>query len=316
MAKLNNIFYGKENEEKLNEIINVLTIQKTKWESINPTHFDLTDKDATKLDGSHYKNFYLCNSNSIPNLAESTFSKTNNYVTYFSNISNEGLVPEKISVLIKCENSIKEVLASQILNYFGCNTAFNFFIKTKNAKENYLGSIDFISENEQFETFKNLNIIWTYDLNGILAQINDKNTFPNISHQNRKNLKKEIIKSFLTRICVLDDFDFDNYNCGILLNKKTNYVKFINFDYELSLAGNSQEKYINEVMLTAFTDFPSIYREFISKTTEIYNVLNEVNLYIEDKNYNNIITNLKENLVYILKKHNELILETNNINNL
>jgi len=318
MAKLNKIFYGNEDEKKLDEIINVLTIQKAKWEDINPSQFDIVDQDASKLEGSHYKNFYLCNSNSIPNLIKNTFSKKNNYITYFSNITNEGIIPEKVSVLIKSENNIKEVLASQILNYLGCNTAFNFFIKSRNPKENYLGSVDFISENEQFETLKNLNIIWTYDLNAMIIQIDDKNTFPNISQQKRKELKEQIVKSFLTRICVLADYDFDDYNCGILQNKDSNHINFINFDYELCLKGIgfTQKNYINQIMFTAFTDFPSIYREFISKITEIYNVLNEVNLYSDDKNYNDIITNLKENLVYILKKHNELILETNNINNL
>ena len=208
------------------------------------------------------------------------------------------------------------MFASQILNYFGCNTAFNFFITTKNPKENYLGSIDFISDNEEFKTLKDLNLIWTCDLNGMLSQINDNKTFPQISQQNRKNLKEQLIKSFLTRVCVLTDYDFDNYNCGILTNKETNNITFVNFDYELSLTGNAQKKHINEVMLTAFTDYPKMYREFIFKTTELFNVLNDVNLNNNDKNYNKLISNLKENLIYILNKHNKLIFELNSTNKL
>jgi len=319
MAKLEKITYGNDNPNKVDEIINILTIHKSKFNNLSPTKFDIEDIDATKIDGAHYKNFYLCHANLIPNLSEKLFFKPTNYITYFSNLHKEGICPEKISVLLKSTSKrkiIHEVLSTQILEYFGCNVPFNFFVRTENPQDNYLGSVDFISENEQFSTLMDLNLMWTLNLEEILIQLNNCKLLKNISKENIEEIKNQIIKTFLARICVLVDCDFDNYNCGFLINNQTNQVKFINFDFELALTHLRLQEYtkiIYPIMLYSATEYPEIYEEFISKVKDMSRVLNEISSANNDEHYNETLKILKDNLLNVISINDKLLLEINNI---
>lgn len=317
MSKIKKVTYGNEDPNKVDEIINVLTVFKSKFDNLSPKQFDEEDIDARKIDGQHYKYFYLCHANSISGLSERIFFKNSNYITCFSNLHIEGICPEDISVLLKSSSARKivhEVLSTQILEYFDCNVPFNFFIRTENPHDNYLGSVDFISEYEKFSTLRDLNIMWTLDLNGILLQIEDY--FKNNSKTNIQENKNQIIKTFLARICVLVDCDFDNYNCGFLINNQTNQVKFINFDFELALTHLRLQEYtkiIYPIMLYSATEYPEIYEEFIFKVKDMYNVLNEVSLTNNDEHYNETVKFLKDNLLNVININDKLLSDINNV---
>lgn len=325
MAKIDNIIYGTDDDTLLNKIENALTYSEAKWENLEPTPFDEVDYDYYKLSGHSYKNFYRCFSSSIPNLCENVLFKNSNYITYFSNISIDGLMPEKISVLLKSINDKKiltqEVLGTQILNYFGCNTPFNFVVKSSDT-DKYLASIDFISENEKLVLFEELGIIWTEDLNAIHKQLetltNDrKSVLYNISEDNLTKLKEDLTRSFLARYCAVRDYDYDKYNCGLLINKKIKKVTYIDFDFELSLKKlcmyNDNASNIKQIMLYSFEHYPQIYNEFVEKVKTLNNVLNEITFTSENKYYKDIIAILNNNLNNLLNFHQDLMLDFSNL---
>lgn len=325
MAKIDEIIYGIEDEDLLNKINHALSYTEASWKNINPTAFDEVDMDAYKLDGHCYKNFYRCFSNAIPNLFENVLYQNAAYKTYFSNISLEGLIPSSISVLLKFAHRkstlVQEVLSSQILNFFNCSTPFNFAVKTNNSHDNYLASIDFISENENLILFKDLDIIWTEDLNAMVKQLEfltqDKNSvLYKTSNKNLTKLKEDLVLSFLVRYCLLKDADFDLYNCGLLVNKLTKSINFINFDFELSLKSTyfSEAKniIIKFIMQYAADNHAKLYLNFIEQVYTLRKVLTEINYETNNKYYNEAISNLKDNLNQLIDIHNLLILEFSN----
>ena len=322
MSKIDKVIYGIEDEELLNKIIQTLSYTEASWDNINPTAFDDTDMDAYKLDGHLYKNFYRCFSNAIPKLFDSTLYKQPSYKTYFSNISQNGLIPEKISVLLKAAHRkstlVQEVIASQILNFFNCKTPFNFAVKTQNDNDNYLASIDFISYNEKLVLFNELNIIWTEDVNAMVKQLDcltkDKTSvLYNTKTENLTKLKDDLILSFLVRYCLLKDADFDLYNCGLLVNKLNNSVSFINFDFELCLKptyfSEAKNILIKFIMSYACENNSSLYYNFIDICYILNQVLTEVNFENNDKYYNQTISVLKDNLQQVIDIHNSLNIE-------
>lgn len=292
---------------------------------------DYYEQDG-ELDGHRIdKVFYRVDSECLKPLIDELINNPNcGYITYMNNVIKEGFVPKKISCLSKQlrwdmnyiieglsdELIVNEVLASQMLNYFGCPTVFNTatIIKDVEGKTEYvLISADFMSESDNFKT------LWDcycgiYDLEETIQRL--KKGIPTKS----KIIKNEIIEEFLytyfVRRYVLHDGDFNADNIGFLINKENKKIQLLNFDYEFAfdndfLAGKvNLVRELKDNLSYLVKKYPRIYEKFIKKCEEVYGGLKKISkrdIKVINKYHGSVVSRLKSNLSTVCNTNQSII---------
>lgn len=218
--------------------------------------------------------------------------KQTTYVSYLDEKDiNKGIYPHQLSVLVKKVGYEKfaynEVIASKILNYFGVNCVFNKYLKFDN--EIYVLSLDFLKPNEMFFDFSEFSDFYLINSNGDIRDSLDALDFKSDSLKKRlafelgesviidkEKLKEDYVKTYLTRVLLIGDGDFNCRNSGFVYNLEKNEIMCNpNFDFEYAFAMETNEFACYKSNLNYIrNNFTKIYEEFIEKLKN-FNSINQ-----------------------------------------
>ena len=270
-------------EESTNQINSIFNLHKEKTSALGLEKYDqiILDEDEESLDGRHPKNFYRMDYQSIAQ----DFEARNNsrFITHFDNISSDDIMLEKISVLKKKATKpaiIRECLSTNVLNFYGVNTPYNFYSHytgKKHIQHHLLMSIDFVSENQIFRSFCDLSNFNFRDLPTLCKKLvtfyKKHEVFKNPKYKKQiPTVMQQIMLSAMTRMIVLRDDDFCNLNYGLLINPKQKTMKVINFDFEDSFTHSkiNDEKTDKDNLIFVKKNFPELYDYFIHISLHIF----------------------------------------------
>lgn len=213
------------------------------------------------------------------------------YLTYANNVIKAGFIPKKISAMTKQlryeedipdesvseELIVNEVLASKIMNFFGCPTCYNMAIKRKEAynyeDEFELLSVDFMPFEHTFYTFDEYNCIISCNLEKVIDTIS-KRIIANYGKENSEESEKlieDFLLSQMVREHILCDDDCYHTNSGILVNNENLNLNLINFDYEFAFTNSVRQdklrkEWFKEQLEYAKKKYPKVYKKFCDKT--------------------------------------------------
>ena len=113
---------------------------------------------------------------------------------------------------------------------------------------------------------------------------------------------KDYVYSFAIRKLVLDDIDFYENNCGILIDEHT--IKYINFDYENTFSNSYNFTNPSKTLKYMQDNFPDVFKKFEKKSDMIFHTLVDASKlreieYMDDNHHENInrfIINLRSTL--------------------
>lgn len=168
----------------------------------------------------------------------------------------EGVAPAEFSAVLKrpnywCEVDF-DVFGSRVLNYFGIPTVFNrrfeALDKDVGFVRNYVASVSFIKQNEEFFDLYDVNskhdkkfelknaskygLEETLNRIGIIVERFLRANHVKYSSVDIENYKRYMAMSIAVRVGVLADGDFKNGNAGIILNFARSYFRPVpNFDF-------------------------------------------------------------------------------------
>lgn len=242
--------------------------------------FDLTPEIEDTI-GVNAKKFVRCNPENIPNFIE-TMQGESSYIVPSEGVIKEGLIPENVSVIVKSnliKFAVKEVIGSQVANWFKLNTCFNAAVK--NVYDYDMISVDMIGENEKLFAFYELRAVNSWgtceeQLEVVQDMLSEKNLSKHKIYLNESQKEKIIndyVYSHLVRRVLLSDDDFGTRNCGILYNKKTMQARLVNFDYEYIADPKGDTRYntIKDIEYIS-KNYPELYRKFYNKAKQINSV--------------------------------------------
>lgn len=317
MAKLTGeIVYGIENKEKLNRIIKALTIKPTTWDRLSLEFFgEISEVGEDQLLGHTDKHFYRANTSEMTHLIDDIQNNDKcSFVTPINGVVKEGIIPEKVSTLLKYQTDFKainEVIASQILNIFGLPTCYNFLVETDNKYDTYVGSVDMLSDNQRFYT---LNEFWSGLYMCVDNFLEDDYIFRTLKNDNKmtkqygvklkfdqNTLRDQIVMTYLVRSCLLADGDFTSGNCGFVVDTISGDAKFVNFDFEMSLMlTNSFDGACQRILYSVFDSAPELYYSFIKQVRELNDVLREIEIEYLNDDHKSAIYQLKQNVKAVM----------------
>ena len=269
------------------------------------------------LEGRCQKEFYRTDSKLFQKLIkELKDNEKSTYVTYANSVIKEGVIPEKLSVLIKTKkldentqrNIISEVLSSQILNYFECSTPYNMAFKN-GLDEIKLLSVDYISENEEFNSFMDLKLYGWYAIENVVAKTKEfLDSFDGVLEENKNQVLGNYVLSYYVRKYLLIDSDFDYRNAGLLINKKDKTLKYINYDFEFGCLLDAEREFKDYVLQDSLEylkrKFPQVYNRFTYKIKQMVEVKDEVknNLDYKNKKHEFAVKTILNNAKYLLSQ--------------
>ena len=264
-------------------------------------------------EGHTIKNFYRVDSA----IFKSAFDEIKNnpdcsFVTIYNDIVKEGIIPEKVSVLIKdTRDYVEERVASQLLNFYGvacpvniCSVGDDLFKDEEHLKESrkrsawfrdalaersgyytYVVSIDFMAEGRSLETICSYEdkLQFFQDLEGSvdcfrekMSELSNAKKFGNISTKKHKELSElledQFVMSMLVRRLIFHDIDFNSNNVGVFLGGNPCVM---NFDFELCFGSPIEKESSLKLIKDAIRFYPHVWAEFALKSQELYsNILN------------------------------------------
>lgn len=241
------------------------------------TEFDLTND--VELEGSTEKRFVMLDRSYVKEFINEVKQGNNFYRTYLDNedIKNDE-IPSKISILLKLMSKSElyyEVAASKIMNYFELETSYCFGLIDDDEKKNYLASIDFIRQNEEFLTLTEFqkNDKYTGRMGINLADTSLREILKNIKSEKHLILSKkdiediveQVLYSFLIRRGVIGDYDLHSGNVGLLI-KNRKVVSVPAFDFDRSFFCFTLD--INSLNYV-YKNYNNVYQKFKTKFCEI-----------------------------------------------
>lgn len=283
---------------KSNKIMGFVKLNNVLLEEIGIEEYDEVVGD---VDGHTFKTFYRVNSDVFSTVFEEIKNNPNcSFVTPYNEVVKEGLIPEKVSVLIKeTEFANEERIASQILNFYELPTPVNiagmgqeiFSDEVGEEKDEedslkmYTISLDFIGGNARLEDFTEENryaFFWDFDesfqqVSRHIVRLVNTGVFKNLPNE-RKNqivdkLMEDFAMSYLVRKFIFIDTDLNDSNIGMLVDESTKEASIINFDFELAFGGTCNMYDLRRFATQVIEKFPHIWEKFVRKSRELLNTL-------------------------------------------
>lgn len=238
-----------------------------------------------KLNGGRTKNFIICSSRFFVDcFREIRDNRDCSYVTYLNDVVKSGYNPKYVSCLEKNgnNNSIREVLACRIMNYFGVATTFETLAKRENKLK--VLSIDFNYKDFEYYSFNDIEINFNLSLEAVIDRIRQKlnlfyisSKFPisklNESEFHHKTLKfiEDFVMTYLVRKLLLGDRDFFGHNIDISVNKQTgDFLLGPNYDYEYTFNPDDLTFETTEDLIKyVIADYPEVFEIFIQKLLQL-----------------------------------------------
>lgn len=257
------------------------------------------------LDGVNAKGFYRISTDSFENaIREIKNNPNSSIVTCYNDAFKEGEHPKKISAMIKYTlvNDQPDALITSLLNYYGVPTTLN--LKAINdidlefpidgdevrpmeyvSPDKVMISIDALKEDEEFYNFDELNIpINSFLFDSILSETTtfltklfNREPFDKLSQTKKDEIflkvRDQLAMSYLIRKHLCADADFGARNLGLVLNKKTLDVNFVNFDYEFSFRARSFFSF--DTIKDMLANAPEAYNRFINLSEKLAHDLHD-----------------------------------------
>lgn len=301
-------------EETIKRISDIFSFTERKLKKSELDEYDV--KDEEKIDGRHAKDFFRMKSlGMLPFLKEVARSKQFNYLTYFNDVLEEGIIPENISVLIKRvserEYAMAEVMSSKVMAFFGLNTPINFAVYTGKDEptRHFLVSIDFISQNDIFDDLWNLygiDVSLTDVVKYYREMMEENKDFETISPEKIKLVENQLVLSLLVRTLLMGDTDFCIANVGIIVNDEKNDIELVNFDFEESFNGKMVMKHQVELFKDVRINHPDVYDYFMEKIYLLNSVKDKLNIEYYDESHKRLVANFFARIGKIIEIHNQL----------
>lgn len=294
----------------------------------------LTQVQLSKyLNGHNDKGFVLCDSEFFRELFDEIKNNPNSsYDTYLNRFIKEdydgtNLPISEVSCLKKeGENNLIEEFVSKLGNALHIPTVFikNYPRESQeefkkrldemiaNAKpgsficfssEDYMLSVDFIRENEHFETIneysqrevckRGSSINAWFGIFENEKLINPL-TYQELTHEEKMELFREFIPQYFFRRHIVRDWDFKGENVGILYNQKTGKYRLAPmFDFEYcyyKAKSQNNEQLFDEDLIFAYDCFPE-------ETSKIINTLRtfDIDNFIDNLHLESVKTDITKN---------------------
>ena len=310
---------NKEKLEAIKKAINITIIPSSKH------YVSYYDEVTGMIQGRRAKQFVRSDSRIFePLFEELQNNPDSSYVTYANTVIKEGFIPKHLSTLIKYQGesrlyvdavgpadfAVKEVLAGQLLNYYGVNTCYNVITKDNILDDYQVVSVDFVPYGSEFITFDELNYILGFDLDrDILYQLPELykcEELKGVDKQEIDKLCEQYFYSYMVRKFVLRDADFAHTNSGFLKGEDGK-LDFINFDYEfcfdsLYILEYYDSRAMKRELLMIEKEYPEIVKKFVEKTKELYEGILALNGQMDCslEEYRTIVDYLTEYLKQVL----------------
>lgn len=263
-------------------------------------------------------------------------SQSSSYVSYLDNEDiKKGIYPKHLSTMLKKvayeKFAYNEVVAPKILNFFGVETVVNKCLME--GDDIYLLSLDFIKPYQRFFDSSDFDCPYFINASGDIRDALDaidfkvdvlkkRLTWEYASYNakiDKEKLKENYIKTYLVRVLLLGDGDFNNRNYGFIYDFQKNEIMVNpNFDFEYAFAMETNEFGFYKSNLNFIrNNYASIYNEFIknltkfisfNKKTDRYFYEDIINSEIFDKTTTKMYCNdLGENIDILLNDYFEYI---------
>jgi len=173
---------------------------------------------------------------------------------------------------------VQEVLAGQLLNYYGANTCYNLALEDSMMDDYQAVSVDFVAYGDEFYTFDELNFVLGNDIDrDITYQLQDLYEIDELKGVKKEEIDKlveQYVYSYLIRKFVFRDGDFAHTNCGFLKHENGK-LDFINFDFEFCFDMLDFEEYLDEKEIKreiklANVMYPKVVKKFLKKSKDLY----------------------------------------------
>ena len=274
------------------------------------------------------------------------------FITNINNVVKDGVVPEKVSVLVKeymtSEDIKREGFATSVLNFYGIPTCVNVLVKNPMKKEikfshtiygrgdefdreselNYHMnmSLDFIGENDELHLFSDLIDYTTFlygpfdrvyaDMTSAITKILYRPPFNSLPEDKKSQmlvtLAEQLVKSFLVRGLVCNDFDFSTDNIGLIVNEKDLTIRLINFDFEYTFDSTERETKFKRFLDECRDLSKKAHDDFVAQSQELFkNLINstvkEKDIMADKPKVDGVLITLKHVIEYDneLKRQNE-----------
>jgi len=280
----------------MNEKANKIDILKFfKPDIVDKRQLNIQEYDESDLDGENQlighmnKRFVRVDTKALSKFVQELKNNPNcSYVSCANDVIKEGVIPEKISVMLKTGKGnfqrrminnggssleFRESIASKLLNWLGCPTCYNFVIIE--GASAYVASVDFISANEKFYSLEDFDMRWSYDLKKMFDDLNsiiDNFDFNSDEEKliNKKQVFDDFMYTLLIREALLSDGDYHTGNIGLLYDEKNKSLKFVNFDMEFLFLSPNPFYRLRPAMSSIRKNYPDIYNKFLDKTRQLY----------------------------------------------
>ncbi len=307
MAKVNgDIVYDFAREKKIDKLCDALRYKEFATEELLDFYGEYGSEPLT---GHCYKSFYRYADGSPIEFLVDELNETpkTGFVTYMDEALVNGDVPKNVSVLVKTmrvREVMRETIASQILGTLGVPSCFNFAINPTKGweKERLLASVDFVSYGEDFSTFLDLDIS-VADLEMTLKILD--HDYELLGKEKLEVLKEDYIKSYLYRALLLCDFDFCEYNIGVLRKDKYN-AKIINFDFENSFGESAMGMRQDIDFDFIRRKYPQVFKKFMADVCDLSIAIDEVKSEKIGIYQKTLLNTLKNNTIRIKEFYNEM----------
>lgn len=313
-----------ENKE-VQEVLNALDYIEYDFDSIEKEEYS---GEKELIDGRTEKRFLRVGSKCFEKLISELQNNPNcSYLTHANEAIKEGIIPSHISALVKKESAssisnlpivgfaVSEVIASQILNFYECPTAFNTVCVDKMDKDEdrdevcKIVSADFISSDEEFYSFADLGLYNWHGIENIVHKNKELlDNYKGYSEENKNKVSDDYVLSYYVRKYLLLDTDFDSRNIGLLVNSKEKTLKNINYDFEFACKFSAEFEFKDYVIHDSFeffkNRFPKIYNHFVGKTKQIVEAEKDVlsKLKYKNKKHESAVRRVLENARYLLNQ--------------
>ena len=260
--------------------------------------YDLVDE--RKINGHLQKRFVRLHYTYFIDLLKELASDKSFYHTYITAEDvKQGAVPKNLSVLIKemghqysmiaeveHQKMYAEALGSRVLNFYGVSTVYNKVLNNEGTL--FVLSLDFLRPYEHFYVAQDLceeNEIWVS--NSLENNLNSIDKDIDILKQrieiefgatgvtaDKEQIKRDFVMSYLIRVFLLGDTDFNSRNYGFIYDIKSNQIKTApNYDFELTF-GMSNKNFSGfvEKFKEIYAKYPDIMEEFLKKTSQLAKV--------------------------------------------
>lgn len=250
-----------------------------------------------ELEGTRRKKFVRFNSNVFSELIEEVRNNRNSsYDTYMNDVIKSGHTPEYLSVMKKelpehLQESnrfgmgyLNEVCASRIMNFFECPTTYDTLLNINNSM--YLCSVDFGRYGEEFFELRSILPHKEYFEGTLSCNLNfikpaleklDRMHFLRKNNNSKEKFIEDFIYSYLIRLYILNDIDYDTHNIGVLYdNKNKTYRMAPNYDFEYVFDFDFYDEHIPDSfemdMRFVKSKNKHIYDKFTDKVSEFLSI--------------------------------------------